>query len=121
MCTTSGMWIGPTIDIPEGTTMPVASGFRGLLCASLAGLVMAREGLAQTVTPPSISLPPDSAACAPGSETLQACLVLPSGPNAVDIFFLFGGLDPPFVIRLQPLLGGLAANLETVLPGVELG
>ncbi len=116
MCPTFGMWLRPTSGIPDGTTMRVASGFRGVLCAVLAGLAMARAGLAQTVMPPSISLPPASAVCAPGAQTLQACLTLPAGPSAVDIFYLFG-----FGVPVTSLLGDLAANLEPVLPGVEFG
>src|SRR5262245_37657536 len=46
---------------------------------------------AQTVTPPSITIPPASPVCARGSETDPACITLPPGSVAtqVDVFFLF--------------------------------
>lgn len=99
---------------------------RNLLCVSLSALIVcANSVLAQTVTPPSITIANTSPVCSGASSTESACITLPpeSTLNKVDVFFLFDdtGSFAGFVPSVTTIFSSLVSDLQTALPGVEFG
>src|SRR5262245_28222875 len=80
---------------------------------------------AQTIEPPSVSLPQDSPVCADTSVTEGVCIQLPPDQplQKVDVFFLlddtgsFEGVNA----EVGTLFGLLVSDLESALPRVNFG
>ena len=88
-------------------------------------VVVALCALGQTVDPTSISIGSASPVCTGGNSTVPACITLPPGAtiDKVDVFFLFDdtGSFAGFVPTVASIFAALVTDLETALPGVELG
>ncbi len=93
----------------------------GVLSAVIGGHTLG----AQTITPPSISIPASSAVCSSRSQTQNTCIKLPPGSvvDKVDVFFLFDdtGSFASFVPTVSGIFSALVTDLEAALPGVSFG
>ncbi|MEW5979973.1 MAG: hypothetical protein AB1898_29605 [Acidobacteriota bacterium] len=80
--------------------------------------------VAQTITPPSITITPGSPVCS-GSGNFPVSITLPPAAivDKVDIFLLFDdtGSFAGFVPTVSSVFSSLVTALETALPGVDFG
>jgi hypothetical protein len=88
-------------------------------------LLVAPDVQAQTVTPESIDIGPEAAVCEGGPTNEPTSITLPAGATSdkVDVFFLFDdtGSFADVSPGVRSVFSDLVAELQTALPGVDLG